>query len=69
MRLAGEASSAKTEERDLELIRSDPELRPQVLKTPDDPPMIYIKEMAEIEVDAVPEIQRGFLFFPAETNA
>ena len=63
------SNSNKAEERALELIRNDPELRSQVLNTPHDPPMIYTEEMVEIEEDEVPEVQRGFSFFPAETNA
>jgi hypothetical protein len=63
------SSSEDAENRAIELIRSDAELRPQVLNAKNDPPMVYIEELAEVEEHDVPDIQQGFSFFPEEMNA
>ena len=50
-------------------VRDDPKLCVGTLNATDDPPMIYVDEIVEVNGDAVPEMRHGYTFFPAENDA
>jgi hypothetical protein len=62
-------SADDAERQAVEVVRNDAELRPQLLNIIDDQPIIYIEELAEVDEQDVPDIQKGFTFFPGEANA
>ena len=49
-------------------IRSHDRLRSGVCNLSEDPPMIYVDEIAEISRDDVPEKEQGLAFFVSEVN-
>src|SRR5215813_461120 len=53
----------------VEHIQDDTYLRGAMLNPSDSPPEIFIEEFTEVDASAVPEIQDGLTFFPAEDNA
>ena len=63
------SSSAETEERAIAQIRCDPKPGKGLLNERDNPPVIVADEIVEVDADTVPEIRRGFAFFPAENDA
>jgi hypothetical protein len=50
----------------VDLIRQDDSLRKTVLNEQSDPPMIFAKEIAEVDPDDVPESVGGYTFFSTE---
>jgi hypothetical protein len=62
------SGAAEVEQLAVAQIRKDPKLG-SILNRPDDPPMLYVEEITEIEADSVPQSAQGFTFFPAESNA
>lgn len=50
-------------------IRADPELENGLLNAVEDPPIILVDEIVEVDADTVPEIRPGLAFFPAARGA
>lgn len=59
---------SKIEERAIAEIRDEPKLKNGLLNRVEDPPMIFVQEIVEIDADTVPEIRPGFAFFPAAND-
>ncbi len=63
------SNSSEVEERAIAQIRDDPKLKNGLLNGVEDPPMIFVDEIVEVDADTVPEIRPGFAFFPAANDA
>ena len=50
----------------MDLIRNDKWLRGAVANSPTDPPMIFAKEIEELEGGDIPDVGAGFSFFPMD---
>ena len=50
----------------VDLIRNDKWLRGAVANSPTDPPMIFAKEIEELEGGDIPDVGAGFSFFPMD---
>lgn len=63
------ASEIEAESAAVELIKQDPKLGRSVLNERADPPIMFVEDVDEVEVEDVPHVTPGFAFYPASQDS